>query len=132
MTMTPDFYLSTDKEYEGLTAPRACYVEARLSDQARDDHLLIRIDPPLIGQSFGLGSRDIEELVISARFEGSTLCPITEWPAHVYVALILEESVRATKTIKSGQVQMIAWGMLFRTPEEATAATEKRSIDVRL
>jgi len=85
---------------------------------------LIQIDPPLIGQSFGLGSSDTDELLISPRFEGSTLCPITEWPAHVYVARILDESVRATKTVKSGQVQVIAWGLLFRTLEEAKAASE--------
>ena len=126
MTMTPDFYLSTEMEYSGLASPRACYVEARVSDRLRDDHLLIQIDPPLIGQSFGLGSSDIDELLISPRFEGSTLCPIKEWPAHVYVARIFDESVRVTKTVKSGQVQVIAWGLLFRTLEEAKAASERK------
>jgi len=123
--MTPDFYLSTAAEYGGLAVPRACQIEARLSDKVRNDHLLVRIDPPLVGQGFGLGSRDIEQLVLTAIFEGSALCPINAWPAHVYVARILDESIVTTRTINSGQVQVIAWGMLSRTLAEATASIRK-------
>jgi hypothetical protein len=31
------------------------------------DHLLIRIEPPLIGQGFGMGDKDLDQLVIGAR-----------------------------------------------------------------
>lgn len=120
--MGPDFYLSTAGEYKGLAVPRACRIEARLSDKVRVDHLLVRIDPTLIGQEFGLGSRDIERLVLTVIFDGQALFPIREWPAHVYVSRILDESVVATRTIESGQVQIIAWGTLFQTSAEATAS----------
>lgn len=120
--MAPDFYLSTAGEYEGLAVPRACRIEARLADRVRVDHLLVRIDPPLIGQEFGLGSRDIEQLVLTVIFDGHALFPIRKWPAHVYVSRILDESIVATRTIESGQVQIIAWGTLFRTSAEATAS----------
>jgi hypothetical protein len=123
--MTPDFYLATGVEYGALAVPRDCRIEARLSNKVRDDHLLVRIDPPLVGQSFGLGSRDIEQLVLTAIFEGSGLCPINAWPAHVYIARILDESIGTTRTIKSGQVQVIAWGMLFQTMAEAIASIRK-------
>ncbi len=122
----PDFYLSTAGEYEGLAVPRACRIEARLSDRVRVDHLLVRIDPPLEGQGFGLGSRDIKQLVLTVIFDGTALFPIKEWPAHVYVARILDDSIVATGSIGSGQVQIIAWGTLFRTLAEATASIMTR------
>ena len=125
--MNPDFYLSTTAEYEGLAVPRACRIEARLSDWIRDDHLLVRIDPPLPGQGFGLGSRNIEQLVLTVIFEGRALSPVKELPAHVYVALILDESIVTTRSIGTGQVQIIAWGTLFPTMAEATANIIERS-----
>jgi hypothetical protein len=125
MQPTADFYLSTNREYEGLAAPRACYVKARLSDGHHDDHLLVRIDPPLIGQPFGLGSRDIDQLLVSPKWQEITLCPVVHWPAPVYVARILDESIAATKTIQRDQVEVIAWGLLFQTAENAWADFER-------
>jgi len=119
MDRAPDFFLTTAGEYEALTAPRACWEKARLRDVARDDHMLIHIEPVLDGQRFGLGSTDVSQLIISARHQGRTLYPVSEWPSYVYVTRILDEAVVTTRTIRGDQVQLIAWGMLFRTLNEA-------------
>lgn len=63
-----DFYLTAAGESEKLAVPRACWVKGRLKDHVRDDHMLIRIEPPLVGQGFGLGDKDIFDLIISTRF----------------------------------------------------------------
>ena len=47
--------------------------------------MLVKIDPPLVGQQFGLGPKDVDMLVLAARLEGQTLFPVTEWPCPVYV-----------------------------------------------
>lgn len=91
----------------------------------RDDHMLIEIEPALDGQRFGLGAAQINFLILSSRHRGQTLYPISEWPSFVYVARALDASVLQSLTFKGDQVELIAWGMLFRTLEEATSYAVK-------
>jgi len=117
----PIFYLTTAGEYQLLSKPRACWFIRRMWDANRDDYMLVRIEPPLIGQSFGLGGEDITELLLSTRHEGSSLYPVTEWPTYVYVARLAEPTVRDAARFDRGQVQLIAWGMLFGSLQDAQA-----------
>jgi hypothetical protein len=121
MDRTPDFFMSTAGEYEPLAAPRACWEKARLRDNVRDDHMLIDIEPALDGQRFGLGADDITQLIVSARHRGQTLYPIAEWPFYVYVARIVDKAIIESREFTRKQVELIAWGTLFRTREEALA-----------
>jgi hypothetical protein len=125
MDEPPGFFLSSAGEYQPLSEPRGCWTRARLRDQARDDHMLIEIDPPLIGQGFGLGGKDITQLVISGRHQGDTLFPITAWPLSVYVARVLDENIVKTLSFTREQVELVAWAMIFRTLDEATAHAKK-------
>jgi hypothetical protein len=125
MENEPDFFLSAAGENEELASPRACWVKDRLKDRVRDDHMLVEIAPPLTGQRYGLGGNDIANLILSARYEGSSLFPINEWPCHVYIARILDETITKTLSITTDQVEIIAWGMIFRTLDEANAHAEK-------
>src|SRR5262245_41877872 len=120
MNPSPDFFLSTAGEYEPLALPRACWQKARLRDNTRDDHMLIGIEPPLDGQRFGLGDADIKELIISSRHRCQTLYPFSEWPSYVYVARILDDAIFESLTFTREQVELIAWGTLFRTRVEAS------------
>jgi hypothetical protein len=119
MDRAPDFFMSTAGEYEPLAAPRACWEKARLRDVVRDDHMLIDIEPVLDGQRFGLGATDITQLIISARHRGHTLYPVSEWPFFVYVARVVDNAVLESRVFTREQVELIAWGTLFRTREEA-------------
>jgi hypothetical protein len=87
--------------------------------------MLIEIAPPLIGQRYGLGSKDIANLILSARHEGFSLFPIKEWPCHVYIARILDDAITKTLTFTRSQVEIIAWGMIFRTLDEANTHAKK-------
>jgi hypothetical protein len=120
MKPSPEFFMSTAGEYEPLAAPRACWRRARLRDDVRDDHMLIDIEPPLDGQRFGMGATDITQLIISARHQGQTLYPISEWPFFVYVARIVDRAIIESRSFTREQVELIAWGALFRTREEAS------------
>ncbi len=111
--------MSTAGEYEPLATPRACWEIARLKDKVRDHHMLVEIEPGLDGQRFGLGADDITQLIISARLNGKTLYPISAWPFFVYVARILDKTVMESRAFTREQVELIAWGTLFRTREEA-------------
>ena len=87
--------------------------------------MLVEIDPPVIGQHYGLGSKDITNLILSSRHEGFTLFPVKEWPCHVYVARILDDAIPKTTSFTRDQVEVIAWGMIFRTLDEAKAHARK-------
>ncbi len=115
----PDFYLTTAGEYGPLSDPRACRQRARLSDELRDDYMLVDIDPPLPGQRFGLGGSDVTSLVISSRHHGHTLYPISEWPSYVYVARVVDNRTPPASELSRGQVELIAWGTIFRSLQEA-------------
>jgi hypothetical protein len=124
----PDFFLTAAAEMrpgEDLARPRACWTEGRLRDQVRDDYMLIRVDPPVIGQAYGLGNEDIAELIIAARWKGYTLFPVTEWGCSVYVMRILDESISETSSFAAEQIEVIAWANIHRTREEAEAEVER-------
>lgn len=121
----PDFYLTTAGKNDSLASPRACWRKARLADDSRDDYLLVEIDPPLIGQKYGLGAEDIGHLLLSSKFESFSLFPVDHWPCPVYVTRILDDSILDTLTLTGDQVEMIAWGEIFLTLEEARAVAER-------
>ena len=125
MDRAPNFFMSTAGEYEPLAPPRACWERARLRDVVRDDHMLIDIEPALDGQRFGLGSTDITQLIISARHRGQTLYPVSEWPSFVYVARVLDNAVLESRAFTREQVDLVAWGTLFRTREEASELAKR-------
>jgi hypothetical protein len=125
MEEAADFFLSCAGEYKPLTAPRACWTKARLRNEIRDDYMLIEIKPPLIGQPFGHADKDITQLIISTRFQGDTLYPISQWPLSVYVSRILDETILRRLSFKKNQVELIAWGMIFKTLEAAMTNVSK-------
>src|SRR5690349_5287861 len=106
MANEPDFFLTTAGELrELLVEPRACWNRGRLRDGFRDDYMLVEISPVLIGQGFGLGSVDITQLIISTRFQGTTLYPVSEWPSHVYVYRILDDTILGSLTLTGSSLK---------------------------
>lgn len=121
----PIFYLTTAGEYKLLSKPRACWFAKRLRDINRDDYMLVTIDPPLIGQPFGLGDTDIEYLILSTRHQGSSLYPVKEWPTSVYVARIRDRSLIEEGSFVPNQIELIAWGEILNNLEKATARAQE-------
>jgi hypothetical protein len=122
MKKDADFFLSAAGEMRGdLATPRACWAKRRLRDDVRDDYMLIEIEPPLLGQNYGLGSENITELIISTRLQGFSLFPIYHLPCEVYVARILDRKITLTMKFNGGQVELIGWATIFRTLDEAIA-----------
>lgn len=115
MIQSPDFFLCAKGENHDLSYPRACWRRKRLRDNIRDDYLLVEIAPPLLGQKYGLGDKDISQLILATRHQGDTVFPVTEWPAHVYVFRILDESLLRQEVFEAHQVEMITWAIIFRS-----------------
>jgi hypothetical protein len=81
----------------------------------RDDYWLAEVDPPFIGQHFGLGAEDISEIIIATRLEGQSLQRLKDEITPVYVARVLSEEVRRTKRMRAGQTELILWGEVKRS-----------------
>lgn len=118
-----DFYLASSEGYN-LEKPRKCQRMVRLKNESRDNLLLIKIDPPIVGQQYGLGSKDIDEIIIATRFKNESLFPIQKWPIHVYVLRPLINISSDTKEIKNENMKLIAWAELY--PDEVSA--RKKSV----
>lgn len=118
---TPDFFLASTEGY-GFDVPRACYRVRRVAGRApADDYLVVRIDPPLDGQSFGRGEHDLDKVVLATRHQGATLFPVSEWPTYVHVARLLGPAEKKDR-LEAGDLDSIGWGELYRTEAEARRA----------
>jgi hypothetical protein len=74
--MPTGFFMSSSEGY-AMESPRRCRAIARLSGEARDDYLLTSIEPPLNGQTYGLGGRDLDQVIIATRHKDESLLSIT-------------------------------------------------------
>ena len=115
-----DFFLASSEGY-GLEEPRRCFRLRRIMGRSSDDYLLIQIDPPIPGQRYGFGERDIERVVLATRHEGVSLFPISSWPVSVHVARLLREA-RDGDTLPREDLEEIGWAELYETEEAARKA----------
>ena len=118
---TPDFYLASTEGYD-LEAPRRCWQVRRLSTMTRDDLLLVRVEPAIIGQKYGLGGEDIDAVIVAPRHQGQTFFPIRSWPMSVHVALLKARRV-APQRLQDDDLELIAWAELHPTEEDALQAS---------
>lgn len=93
----------------------------RLDLGARDDALLLAIEPPLLGQPFGLGARDIDRVVVATRHAGVSLFPITQWPVAVYVLRLRIELPEDRRRLEVADAELFAWAELYPTEASARA-----------
>lgn len=114
----PDFYLASSEGY-GMESPRKAWRLKRLRSDFRNDLLLVELDPPLIGQHYGLGEQDAHHVIVATRHKGASLFPINEWPVFVYVLLPLTGNVEERDRIHPAEYQNIAWAELYQTEEDA-------------
>lgn len=119
----PDFFLGTP-DSNIFSEPRACWLKGRIAGSYRDDGAWVLINPPMIGQRFGLGDKDITHLILFTRHRDATLSPISEWPLYVYVLRALDDAIFQHGRFNKEEVEEIAWGALYRTFEEAKAASQ--------
>lgn len=103
---------------------RCCTIRLkRLASESRDDLLLIEIDPPLPGQKYGLGNRDLDVVVVATRHRDASLFPINEWPVSVHVAHVLTDNLRTRNTVREEELESIAWAELYKSEENARFKT---------
>ena len=114
----PGFYLITGERSEPQQ-PTACWTVGRLHDSKRDDYMLVHIFTEVIGQKFGLGEHNINQLILSMRSGGTSLYLIEQRPCHVYVMRIKNEGILSSLYLDAADVEMISWGTVHKTKPRA-------------
>lgn len=117
--MPADFYMASSESYQ-MANPRRCEAIKRLRGEDRDDYLLIGIDPPLNGQVFGLGGRDLDQVVVATRHRGDSLFPINRWPVFVHVARLLVP-YEGQDVVGIDEMESFSWAELYPTEKAARA-----------
>lgn len=122
MKQEPSFYLASTDSSPAF-APRRCFIEEELVvNGERDNYLRVRIEPAIIGQPYGLGDKDIEDVVLATRYAGSTLHPVNEWPMIVFVCRIVNQNIRHSGKASAKDLELILIGELYQTLAAAQEA----------
>jgi hypothetical protein len=114
-------FVMASTEIESFAEPRTCRVVAELASESRDDLVLIEMDPPVIGQGFGLGGEDIRLAVVASRLEGRALSELENcWPVPVYV-LLMAKPFEGQSELHDEELSLVAWAEVY--PSMAELAT---------
>ena len=119
---TPAFYLGSTELTGDFARARACRIRARLRGPDAREYLWVNVSPPVIGQPFGLGGRDIEDLVLSPRYTGTALSPVSEYPLAVQIYIARDNGILTTGQFGAGDVELVAWGEVYRSESLAARA----------
>jgi len=114
--MTDTYYLSS-LESTRLKPVRTCRVTESVVLDSGKPAVLADIDPPVIGQDFGRD--DIGSVLLTARHEGASVDPVSEFPLFVFVAVPAVEGRPLVSPIRSDELEIIGWGELYRTAHDA-------------
>ena len=121
----PDFYwVSSDGAR--LNEVVKCYKDRRLSYLNSEGVLVCEIDPPLIGQAFGLGGSDVAKVVFVHRHRGFSLFPIVDWPAYVHVGRLICDIPHGVFSLRQSDVAFFQWGELYRTDDQTGTSGHTR------
>lgn len=117
MSNLGEYYLSSLESYE-LEEPRKCTLLKIIKMPSGKVIAIAEIFPEIIGQKYGC-KEDIKYVVISHRHEGFGLFPIAKFPCFVFVAIPLVNDVLTFDKLETSQLNVIAWGELYRTESDA-------------
>ncbi len=119
-----NLFLSSADQRGDWASVRRCAVIGKITDDKGRDYLWVRVDPPVIGQPYGLGSREISDLLLLPHYEGTSLFPISGFPLPVYIYRALDEGLFKGLHDSSNELQLAAWGEIYQTKEQAEKSAD--------
>jgi hypothetical protein len=125
MEKLADFFLGSSEHRDDWATARACRVMARPRMEDGAKCVLVGVDPPVIGQPFGLGDKDITSLILALRRKGSELEETVCRPVPVIIYRILRPGAGAEGVIRAPDIKLSAWGEVYPTLEAAEHAAGK-------
>lgn len=114
---TESYYLSS-LESSKFEPSRKCEFLVRLRLTTGKPCVLVRISPPVSLPEYNLAD-DIDTLVLVSRHEGQDIFAIQEFPFFVFIARPLIDNIQSRDIIFKDDLQILAWGELYRTKQDA-------------
>jgi len=87
--------------------------------------MLCEIDPPIVGQPYGLGGQDIHRVVIASRHSGHSIFAISDWPAYVHVARLARNISDDKFAIAENDIESIGWAEGYTSKRSVRCAHEQ-------
>jgi hypothetical protein len=119
---SPDFFLGSSEHRGDWAIARSCWIVDSLRKEDGGECLLVSISPPVIGQRFGLGDKDISSLILAPRHKGVVLTQKVEQPVPVLIYRMLESNANTQPLVRNSDIEMSAWGEIYPTLEAAECA----------
>jgi hypothetical protein len=111
------YYLSSLESVK-FEPTRKCEFLARLRLTTGKPCVLVRISPTVCLQEYNL-TDDVDTLVLVSRHEGHDITAIQTFPFFVFIARALIDNIQDSEVISKDNLQILAWGELYRTKEDA-------------
>lgn len=113
------FFLSSLESYR-FKPVRTCRMVREVVFDTGKVGMVVRLEPPVLGQEFNSGV-DLNRFVLSTRFVGESISPISSFPCFVHIALPIPGWNDTAETVSATDLQVVGWGELYRTADDAAA-----------
>lgn len=116
--MPGEIYYLSSLESVRFEPVRECRVERLLTFDSGKIAAEARLAPGVVGQEFNRDS-DVDTVILSTRHEGASIDPVTDFPCFVFVTIPRAGFDVLESPIRSDDLEIIGWGELYRTREDA-------------
>ena len=113
------YFLSSMESREILADTRRVEVVREVAFVSEKPAIVAVVDPPIVGQRFGLGARDIDVVLLTHAHEGDRINPGGPFPIFVHVARLLVPLSGIGDVVDRADVQGVGRGELYRTSDDA-------------
>lgn len=110
-------YFLSSLESARFEPVRECRFDRLLTFDSGKVAVEARLSPAVVGQDFNR-AEDIERVILSPRHEGASIDPISEFPCFVFITIPRQHETLQSP-IRSDDLEIIGWGELYRTHEDA-------------
>ncbi|MBM9502565.1 hypothetical protein JWG44_20125 [Leptospira sp. 201903071] len=110
-----NLYLSS-YDYDEFAKPRKIlqYQKEKFSGR---NILIVDVDTPVIGQTYGFGGNEISRLYLINRVNENAFDQLNQFPIDVHILIVKKLAVLPPSSIS--ELQSIAWGCLYDNEREA-------------
>jgi hypothetical protein len=116
-----DFFLASREHRDDWSKVRCCSVIRSMKDTAGKEYFCVSIEPPVIGQPYGLGDRNITAVFVTPHYDGASLSPLSDNPLPVLIFRPMDDMMPDTNPIDLQRLKLAAWGEIYKSKAEAEA-----------
>jgi hypothetical protein len=111
------YYLSSLDSVK-FSVTRKCEFLKRLRLDTGKECVVVQVSPTVPLQEYNVAD-DADVLVLLSRHEGQDLSTMSTFPFFVFITRPLIPNIEGAETITKNDLQILAWGEIYRTRQDA-------------